>query len=87
MAKIRYVSGVEGNHIEINDMRVCGPKAWGEGRIIKEWDVKDEDILNALNASQPTIETDAYKLCSECGERCGHKVNCYEGMRRRNSTI
>ena len=35
------------------------------------------------------METDeklreAYKPCPECGEKCGHKVNCYEGMKRRN---
>ena len=47
--KIRYVSGVEGPHIQIGDMRVAGPKAWGGGATIKEWDVSVKDIVNALN--------------------------------------
>jgi len=55
MAKIRYVWGIEGNHIQINDMRVCGPKAWGGGKIIQEWSVKDKDILDALKKLPPKV--------------------------------
>ena len=46
---IRYVSGVEGLHIQRGDIRVCGPKAWGGGQVIKQWPVNVKDIVYALN--------------------------------------
>ena len=49
MAKIIYVKGVEGNSLYINDFRVAGPKPWGGGEVLQEWDVEVADIIHAIN--------------------------------------
>lgn len=46
--KVIYVNGVEGNSLYINDYRVAGPKPWGGGRTVEEWDVEASLILKAL---------------------------------------
>lgn len=48
--KIIYCSGVEGNSLYINDYRICGPKPWGGGKIIKEWNITAiTDLLRIRN--------------------------------------
>jgi len=47
--KLMLVKGVEGNCIYLNDYRICGPKPWGGGRIIKTWKVEKEDIERAIS--------------------------------------
>ncbi len=66
---IRFVQGVEGPHVSIGDIRVCGPKAWGGGSVIHGWEVSLKDLVNALNnvldpAHQPlkSLEDEAEKL-------------------------
>lgn len=61
--KVRYVQGVEGPHIQINDYRICGPKAWGGGNILLEWEADSDDILRAINASQPVNSADKLPPC------------------------
>jgi hypothetical protein len=46
--KIMYVRGVEGNSIYLNDYRIVGPKPWGGGQIIQEWDVDPKSIYYAM---------------------------------------
>lgn len=46
-AKITYVQGVEGSSIYLNDYRIAGPKPWGGGKIIKEWDIELTDVYRA----------------------------------------
>lgn len=46
---IMHCAGVEGPSLYINNYRVCGPKPWGGGKVIKEWkDAEKGDILHAL---------------------------------------
>ena len=60
MAKIfvEVVLGVEGRCLVINDIRVAGPKPWGGGKVIKRWIVDEKDIIEALGATQPAVESD-----------------------------
>ena len=54
---IMYVRGVEGNSLYINDYRVCGPKPWGGGKIIHQWDVEESDIIDSLKTPQERHES------------------------------
>ncbi len=42
--RICVVQGVEGPSIYLNDFRIAGPKPWGGGSVIYEWEVGDEDL-------------------------------------------
>ena len=46
--KLVYVSGVEGNSVYLNDIRIAGPKPWGGGKIIKSLNVEEKNILYAM---------------------------------------
>lgn len=46
--KISVIDGVEGLCLGINERRVAGPKPWGGGHVIKEWDVEIAEIIHAL---------------------------------------
>jgi len=48
MSKLAYCKGVEGNSIYLNDYRIAGPKPWGGGKIIKEWDISDKEVADKL---------------------------------------
>lgn len=45
---IELVNGVEGNSIYLNDTRICGPKPWGGGSVIKQWTTSVRELENAL---------------------------------------
>jgi len=45
---IKYCSGVAGNSLRINDFRVAGPKPWGGGETIKEWNITDPEDLRYI---------------------------------------
>jgi len=45
---IMYMRGVESNSLYINDTRVSGPKPWGGGKIIKEWNITNIDDLKKI---------------------------------------
>ena len=46
---VMHCAGVEGPSLYINNFRVCGPKPWGGGSVVKEWkDAETGDILRAL---------------------------------------
>jgi hypothetical protein len=53
---IEYVSGCEGNHIEIANKdggtRIAGPKAWGVGRVIESFTVTVEALLEAIKENE-----------------------------------
>lgn len=42
------VNGVEGQSVSINGYRVCGPKPWGGGKVVRTWSVAVADIRQAL---------------------------------------
>lgn len=46
--QIELIQGVEGNSLYLNDTRVCGPKPWGGGKLLKKWDTSIAQIENAL---------------------------------------
>ncbi len=46
--EVRYVKGVEGNSIWLNDMRIGGPKPWGGGKTLESFTVSIDDIKEAL---------------------------------------
>jgi hypothetical protein len=54
---IDLVRGVEGDSIDIMDCdigsgrRICGPKAWGGGKVIRSWKVNIDDVLDAFPKS------------------------------------
>lgn len=45
---IMYVHGPEGNSLYINNYRVSGPKPWGGGTTIAEWNISYTDFKRAL---------------------------------------
>jgi len=49
MTKLVYVRGVEGNSVYLNDHRIAGPKPWGGGKVIQEWEIEEKHIFDALN--------------------------------------
>ncbi len=51
---IEVISGVEGDSLSINNMRVCGSKPYGGGTVKNKWKAKREDILNAIGAKNET---------------------------------
>ena len=59
--RIVYVNGVAGNSLYINDYRVAGSKPWGGGKILREWDILEKDILRALNLKPRAVEYECAK--------------------------
>ena len=59
--KIYYVSGCEGDHIAIGDIRICGPKAWGGGKILKEWITDTVTISDAIKYAKEMHEKNIKK--------------------------
>ena len=51
-ATVTIIRGVEGFAVLINDYRVAGPKAWGGGKIIREWTIKTDLIEEALKLNE-----------------------------------
>lgn len=49
--RMTYVKGVEGNSVYLNDHRIAGPKPWGGGTVLKEWEVDSKDIEQALGVT------------------------------------
>lgn len=47
------VSGVEGNALYINDIRVVGPKPWGGGQVVWERAVRVSSLRESLRAALP----------------------------------
>lgn len=45
---IKIIAGCEGRALLINDWRVAGPKPWGGGYAVHEFDAPKADILEAL---------------------------------------
>ena len=69
MSTFEIVRGVEGDCLVLNDTRICGPKPWGGGRIIKTfrtdgvYEVIDKDEyrkLMAENAKLRELATEIY---------------------------
>ena len=52
---ICVIRGVEGPSLAINGLRVAGPKPWGGGEIISEWNVDEEWFLNDLRRLFPAL--------------------------------
>lgn len=48
-AVVEIVSGKEGQCLIVNDLRVAGPKPWGGGTVIKRFQVKKEDLMEAID--------------------------------------
>lgn len=46
--EVRYVQGVEGNSVWLNDIRIGGPKPWGGGKTLESFTVSIDDIKEAL---------------------------------------
>ena len=44
MIIIELMKGVEGFALYIDGLRICGPKPWGGGTVIKTWEVDKEDL-------------------------------------------
>lgn len=56
-ARIDIVRGVEGIALYINDFRVVGPKPWGGGKYIKQWEsVNVSDILKAIGLDSKKLK-------------------------------
>lgn len=51
--KVEMVQGVEGMAIYVNDYRICGPKPWGGGRVVRKWMTDVDRVIEGLN-SKPT---------------------------------
>jgi len=49
---VEIISGVEGDCLAIDEMRVAGPKPWGGGRIISTFKVDRYQILTALGIEE-----------------------------------
>lgn len=54
---VLVLRGVEGPSVYLNEYRVGGPKPWGGGDVIYEWDADRADVLRALQMSEglPTL--------------------------------
>jgi len=46
--EIAIIKGVEGYCISLNNYRICGPKPWGGGQVIKSWYLDLSEIKKAL---------------------------------------
>ncbi len=46
--RLTILKGVEGYCITLDDFRIAGPKPWGGGTIIQEWEVSRALIYQAL---------------------------------------
>lgn len=45
---LMIVNGVEGTAVYLNDFRIAGPKPWGGGTVVKQWDITPEDLESAI---------------------------------------
>ena len=65
MSTFEVIRGVEGDCLVLDGMRIAGPKPWGGGRVIKEWNVKEtyvpEETCRVTDTGFATV------VCSECG--------------------
>lgn len=50
--EIKVIEGCEGGCFCINGYRVNGPKPWGGGRVVKEFDVDDDLVLRLIEESK-----------------------------------
>jgi hypothetical protein len=82
MSTFEIVRGVEGDCLVLDNTRICGPKPWGGGRIIKTFHTdgiyeviyKDEyRKLMAENAKLRELVADAHA----CKENDGCCEDCY----------
>ena len=55
--KFTLVQGPEGLSLYLNMYRVAGPKPWGGGKVLHEWTVETDDLLEALNQSTKVVAT------------------------------
>lgn len=69
--KIEVIEGVEGWCLAINDRRVCGPKPWGGGKVIKKWDAGLSEIFTAL----PIMESAPETILSKESESIGTQIS------------
>jgi hypothetical protein len=46
---ICIVDGCEGICLYVNNTRIAGPKPWGGGKTIKEWNIDKGKLEEALN--------------------------------------
>jgi len=42
--KVTIVRGIGGLTVLLNDYRICGPKPWGGGTLVNEWEVDKTEI-------------------------------------------
>lgn len=52
MIIIEVIKGCEGCNLQINNIRVDGPKAWGGGKIIHSFLVSEEDLKSAIKTAR-----------------------------------
>jgi hypothetical protein len=45
---LSLMAGVEGTALYLNGCRIAGPKPWGGGVVLDEWEVSDEDLKTAM---------------------------------------
>ena len=50
--KVEVVSGVEGPCLVIGDTRVAGPKPWGGGAVIMEWEIEAKELREAIKEAK-----------------------------------
>lgn len=60
--KLEYISGIEGNSLYANDYRIAGPKPWGGGYAICQFDIDEVELLNRFADETAIFEMFQYSL-------------------------
>lgn len=53
---IELISGVEGYCLTVNDTRICGPKPWGGGKVVKTWHLSEAQVYELEDLCRKQIE-------------------------------
>ncbi len=59
VVKVLFIKGIEGACLVVNDNRVAGPKPWGGGQTIHDFEVDKAELLRALGVVPSTTLTGA----------------------------
>jgi hypothetical protein len=67
--KLSIVHGVEGHSVYLNGYRIAGPKPWGGGTTVKEFEIEEADVRTALLLARPMSVAEARKLAEKASGR------------------
>lgn len=67
-AELMVIRGPEGYCLCLNSYRLAGPKPWGGGEVVAEWEVEESEIRVQLSAEEEAQDAETVRLRHECAD-------------------